>query len=38
VGIGLSLRRYYGAGKYCGAESPLDCKEIKPLNPKGNQP
>ena len=19
-------------------ESPLDCKEIKPLNPKGNQP
>jgi len=25
----------------CGAgedfESPLDCKEIKPLNPKGNQ-
>ena len=26
---------------YCGAEktleSPLDCKEIKPVNPKGNQ-
>ena len=26
----------------CGAEktleSPLDCKEIKPVNPKGNQP
>ena len=20
------------------AESPLDCKEIKPVNPKGNQP
>ena len=19
-------------------ESPLDCKEIKPVNPKGNQP
>ena len=19
-------------------ESPLDCKEIKPINPKGNQP
>ena len=28
---------------YCGAgektlESPLDCKEIQPVNPKGNQP
>ena len=31
---------------HCGAgedswetlESPLDCKEIKPVNPKGNQP
>ena len=21
----------------CGVESPLDCKEIKPVNPKGNQ-
>jgi len=20
------------------SESPLDCKEIKPVNPKGNQP
>jgi len=25
-----------GAGE--GSESPLDCKEIKPVNPKGNQP
>ena len=25
-----------GAGKTL--ESPLDCKEIKPVNPKGNQP
>ena len=27
---------------YCGVgktlESPLDCKEIKPVNPKGSQP
>ena len=22
----------------CGAESPLDCKEIKPVNPKGSWP
>ena len=22
----------------CGAENPLDSKEIKPVNPKGNQP
>jgi len=21
----------------CGLESPLDCKEIQPVNPKGNQ-
>ena len=26
----------YGAGK--DSESPLDCKEIKPVNPKGKQP
>ena len=26
----------YGIGKTL--ESPLDCKEIKPVNPKGNQP
>ena len=25
-----------GAGE--GSESPLACKEIKPVNPKGNQP
>jgi len=25
-----------GAGE--GLESPLECKEIKPINPKGNQP
>jgi len=24
-------------GKDCSVESPLDCKEIKPVNPKGNQ-
>ena len=23
---------------WCTFESPLDCKEIKPVNPKGNQP
>ena len=22
----------------CGIDSPLGCKEIKPVNPKGNQP
>ena len=27
---------YYGAGETL--ESPLDGKEIKPVNPKGNQP
>ena len=26
----------YGAGE--SLESPLDCKGIKPVNPKGNQP
>ena len=26
----------YGAGG--DSESPLDCKEIKPVNPKGKQP
>ena len=26
----------HGAGE--AFESPLDCKEIKPINPKGNQP
>ena len=26
----------YGSGK--DFESPLDCKEIKSVNPKGNQP
>ena len=25
----------WGVGEGC--ESPLDCKEIKPVNPKGNQ-
>ena len=24
-------------GKRCGLESPLDCKEIQPVHPKGNQ-
>ena len=28
---------YYGAGED-SSKSPLDCKEIKPVNPKGNQP
>ena len=27
----------YGVGEDCGVESPLDCKDIKPVNPKGNQ-
>ena len=27
----------FGAGEDT-FESPLDCKEIKPVNPKGNQP
>ena len=26
-----------GVGEDCGVESPLDCKDIKPVNPKGNQ-
>ena len=26
-----------GVGEDCGVESPLDCKEIKPVHPKGNQ-
>ena len=26
---------YCGVGKTC--ESPLDCKEIKPVNPKGGE-
>ena len=25
------------AFELCGVESPLDCKEIKPVHPKGNQ-
>ena len=24
--------------RLCGVESPLDCKKIKPVSPKGNQP
>ena len=35
-------RRIYAFGINCGVgkmlESPLDCKEIKPVNLKGNQP
>ena len=27
----------YGIGEDKSLESPLDCKEIKPVNPKGNQ-
>ena len=27
-----------GVGEDCGVESPLDCKEIQPVHPKGNQP
>ena len=26
-----------GVGEDCGVESPLDCKEIQPVHPKGNQ-
>ena len=26
-----------GVGEDCGVESPLDCKDIKPVHPKGNQ-
>ena len=26
------------SGVECGIESPLDCKEIQPVNSKGNQP
>ena len=29
---------YQGSPKEGVTNSPLDCKEIKPINPKGNQP
>ena len=25
-----------GVGENCGVESPLDCKEFKPVHPQGN--
>ena len=30
--------RFPGEGNGYPLETPMDCKEIKPVNPKGNQP
>ena len=45
MGVGAELQRKLSAKELvllnCGVEktleSPLDCKEIKPVSPKGNQ-
>ena len=38
VGISVSIGQFIGFGSEYYLESPLDCKEIKLIHPKGNQP